>query len=68
MNHRIYNQRCDCCGKLFYIGDRGAYAYKHFIYKYKNGKFLGYDKVGYFCSWSCLRKMEKKAFIYEVKE
>lgn len=62
-----YNAKCNECGKLFFIGERGAYAYKHVIYSYKKGKFTGYNCMGYFCSWKCLRRMEAKHYCYEVK-
>lgn len=63
-----YNMKCPVCGKLFYVGDRGSYVYKHVMYSYKGGVFTGYNSTGYFCSWSCFRKMEKKNFVYEVKD
>ena len=62
-----FNMKCPVCGKLFFVGDRGAYVYKHIVYTYKKGKFIGYHGTFYFCSWTCFRKAEKQNFIYEVK-
>lgn len=62
-----FNMKCPVCGKLFFVGDRGAYVYKHKVYTYKKEKFSGYYGTFYFCSWTCLRKAEKQNFIYEVK-
>lgn len=62
-----YDMRCPICGKLFSVGDRGLYVYKHPLYTYKNGKFTGYHATGYFCSWRCFRTSEKQNFVYEVK-
>lgn len=59
--------RCPICGKLFFVGDRGSYVYKHTVYSYKNGEFTGYHGIDYFCSWSCFRKSEKNNFKREVK-
>lgn len=63
----VFNMKCPVCGKLFFVGDRGVYVYKHKVYSYSNGKFNGYNGTAYFCSWHCFRKMEKQNFIYEVK-
>ena len=62
-----YNMKCPVCGKLFFVGDRSGYVYKHVMYSYKSGKYSGYNSTAYFCSWTCFRKMEKQNFIYEVK-
>ena len=58
---------CPVCGKPFFVGDRGAYVFKHIVYTYKKGKFSGYHGTAYFCGWTCFRKAEKQNFIYEVK-
>lgn len=59
--------KCPICGKLFFVGDRTGYVYKHKIYSYKNKKFTGYQGTAFFCSWHCFRYAEKQNFIYEVK-
>lgn len=62
-----FNMKCPVCGKLFFVGNRSEYVYKHVIYSYNKGKFSGYHGTAFFCSWHCFRKMEKQNFIYEVK-
>lgn len=45
---------CPECGKPFPVGDVGNYAYKRYV------SDNSVSHIAYFCSWSCLRKFDKR--------
>lgn len=51
MGGLICTKTCPICGKIFYVLDPGAWAYRSYSRKQK--------RTAYLCSWHCLRAYQK---------
>ena len=51
MGNTFGEQECPVCGKKFIIRDHSEWVYK----------LEAKDSKKYYCSWSCMRKDEKRA-------